>query len=164
VRSGRRRDIDYQVDRILAGPRGEQFTQLPQVEQAMGRQALAHLRTLNTAVTNITDLEDALGEAFANTPTRRSSPASQDWAPYSELASSAKSAMTGPASPTPKRSKHSPAPRRSPPPAVRWLSESTHAHGMESSRDVRHAAKALVEPLSRGGDWGMCAYQSGHQD
>ncbi|MGH3997153.1 MAG: hypothetical protein ACRDTJ_06790 [Pseudonocardiaceae bacterium] len=34
----------------------------------MGRQALAHLRTLNTAVTNIADLEDALGEAFAQHP------------------------------------------------------------------------------------------------
>jgi hypothetical protein len=39
-----------------------------QVEQAMGRQALAHLRTLNTAVTNIAHLEDALGEAFAQHP------------------------------------------------------------------------------------------------
>jgi transposase len=68
VRAGRRRNIDHQGDRILTGLRGEQFTQLPLVEQAMGRQALAHLRTLNTAVTNIADLEDALGEAFAQHP------------------------------------------------------------------------------------------------
>jgi hypothetical protein len=48
VRAGRCRNIDYQVDRILAGLRGEQFTQLPLVEQAVGRQALAHLQALNT--------------------------------------------------------------------------------------------------------------------
>ena len=48
--------------------RGEQFTQLPLVEQAMGRQALAHLQALNTAVANIADIEQALGEAFAQHP------------------------------------------------------------------------------------------------
>ena len=68
VRAGRRRNIDHQVDRILAGLRGEQFTQLRLVEQAMGRQALAHLHTLNTAVANVADLEQALGEAFAQHP------------------------------------------------------------------------------------------------
>jgi hypothetical protein len=68
VRGGRQRNIDYQVDRILAGLRGEQFTQLPLVEQAMGRQVLAHLRALNTAVANIADLEQAPGEAFAQHP------------------------------------------------------------------------------------------------
>jgi transposase len=68
VRAGRRRNIDHQVDRILAGLHGEQFTQLPLVEQAMGRQALAHLRALNTAVANVADLEQALGEAFAQHP------------------------------------------------------------------------------------------------
>jgi hypothetical protein len=67
VRGGRQRNIDHQVDRILAGLRGEQFTLLL-VEQAMGHQALAHLRTLNTAVANIADLEQALGEAFAQHP------------------------------------------------------------------------------------------------
>lgn len=36
VRAGRRRNIDYQVNRILAGLRGEQFTQLPLVEQRWG--------------------------------------------------------------------------------------------------------------------------------
>jgi hypothetical protein len=33
VRSGRRRNIDHQVDQILAGLRGEQVTQLPQVDR-----------------------------------------------------------------------------------------------------------------------------------
>jgi transposase len=68
VRVGRRRNIDHQTDRILAGVRNEQFTQLPLVEQAMGRQALAHLQALNTAVANVADLEQALGEAFAQHP------------------------------------------------------------------------------------------------
>ncbi len=68
VRARRRRNIDRQTDRILTGLRGEQFTQLPLVEQAMGRQALAHLRALNTAVANVADLEQALGEAFAHHP------------------------------------------------------------------------------------------------
>jgi transposase len=68
VRAGRRRNIDHQLDRILAGLRGEQFTQLHLVEQAMGRQALAHLHTLNTSVANVADLEQALSEAFAQHP------------------------------------------------------------------------------------------------
>jgi hypothetical protein len=68
VRAGRRRNIDHQLDRILAGLRGEQFTQLHLVEQAMGRQALAHLHTLNTSVANVADLEQALGEAFIQHP------------------------------------------------------------------------------------------------
>ena len=38
------------------------------VEQAMGRQAVAHLHTLNTSVANVADLEQALGEAFAQHP------------------------------------------------------------------------------------------------
>jgi transposase len=34
----------------------------------MGRQALAHLHTLNTSVANVADLEQALGEAFIQHP------------------------------------------------------------------------------------------------
>jgi hypothetical protein len=51
-----------------AGLRGEQFTQLPLVEQGMGHQALAHLRALNTAVANVAELEQVLGETFAQHP------------------------------------------------------------------------------------------------
>jgi transposase len=68
VRAGRQRNVERQVDRILAGPRAEQFTQPTLVEQAMGRQALAQLRALNAAVANIADLEQSLGEAFAQHP------------------------------------------------------------------------------------------------
>jgi len=68
VRGGRRRNIDHQVDRILAGLRTEQFHHPAQVEQAMGQAALAHLRALDTAVANIAELENALGEAFAQHP------------------------------------------------------------------------------------------------
>jgi transposase len=68
VRAGRRRNIDHQLDRILAGLGGAQFTQLHLGEQAMGRQALAHLHTLNTSVANVADLEQALGEAFIQHP------------------------------------------------------------------------------------------------
>ncbi len=68
VRAGRRRNIDHQLDRIPAGLRGEQFTQLHLVEQAMGRQALAHLHMLNISVANVADLEQTLGEAFAQHP------------------------------------------------------------------------------------------------
>jgi transposase len=68
IRGGRRRNLDHQVERILTGLRGEQFRQPALVEQAMGQQALAHLRALNTAVGNTVELEHALGEAFAQHP------------------------------------------------------------------------------------------------
>ncbi len=68
VRGGRRRNIDHQVDRILAGIRAEQFRHPEPVEQAMGQAALAHLRALNTAVANIAELEHALAEAFTQHP------------------------------------------------------------------------------------------------
>jgi transposase len=68
VRGGRRRNIDRQVDRILAGLRTEQFRHPEPVEQAMGHAALAHLRALDTAVANIAELEHALAEAFAQHP------------------------------------------------------------------------------------------------
>jgi transposase len=68
IRAGRQRNIDYQVDRILAGLRGEQYRQPDLIEQAMGQSALAHLRALNTAVANAVELEHALGEAFSQHP------------------------------------------------------------------------------------------------
>jgi hypothetical protein len=39
----------------------------------MDRQSLAHLQALNTAVANVADLVQALGEAFAYTVQERSS-------------------------------------------------------------------------------------------
>jgi len=68
IRAGRQRNIDYQVDRILAGLRGEQFRHPDPVEQAMGQAALAHLRALNAAAANVVELERALTEAFVQHP------------------------------------------------------------------------------------------------
>jgi transposase len=68
ARAGRRRNLDRQVERILAGLRVEQFRQPGLIEQAMGQTALAHLRALNAAVANVVELERALGEAFAQHP------------------------------------------------------------------------------------------------
>src|SRR3954451_15462441 len=68
IRGGRRRNLDHQVERILAGLRGEQFRQPALVEQAMGQQALAHLRTLDAAAANTVELEHALAEAFHQHP------------------------------------------------------------------------------------------------
>jgi transposase len=68
ARGGRRRNLDRQVERILAGLRAEQFRQPELIEQAMGQTALAHLRALNAAVANVVELEQALGEAFAQHP------------------------------------------------------------------------------------------------
>ena len=68
IRAGRRRNIDHQVERILAGLRAEQFRQPELIEQAMGQAALAHLRALDAAVANVVELEHALGEAFAQHP------------------------------------------------------------------------------------------------
>jgi len=56
ARAGRRRNLDHQVERILAGLRAEQFRQPELIEQAMGQTALAHLRALNAAVANIVEL------------------------------------------------------------------------------------------------------------
>src|SRR6185312_3399701 len=41
ARAGRRRNLDHQVERILAGLRAEQFRQPELIEQAMGQTALA---------------------------------------------------------------------------------------------------------------------------
>ena len=68
VRAGRQRNLDHETDRILTGLRGEQLRQPTRVEAAMGRQALAHVRTLDTQVTNIAELEQAMIEEFEQHP------------------------------------------------------------------------------------------------
>ena len=57
TRAGRQRGIPAEVERIWAGLRGEQLRQPPTVEDAMGEQALAYLRSLSTAAEN-TDRPD----------------------------------------------------------------------------------------------------------
>jgi hypothetical protein len=56
ARAGRRRNLDHQVERILAGLRAEQFRQPELIEQAMRQIALAHLLALNAALANIVEL------------------------------------------------------------------------------------------------------------
>ena len=72
VRGGRRRNIDHQVERILAGLRAEQFRHPELVEQAMGQAALAHLRALDTAVANIANWNTRSARRSRSIPTRPS--------------------------------------------------------------------------------------------
>lgn len=117
-RAGRRRLVEDAADRILAKLKTGQLRQPALVEAAMAQQALAYARVLDTMVANIAALEAALEAAYLPTPTRPSSAASPASAPFWARACSARSATTGPASPTPAASKHSPAPHPSPAPAA----------------------------------------------
>jgi transposase len=63
-RAGRRRGIDAEATRLREAFRTEQMRQLPLVEQAMGRQALALLHRLDAACTAADDLEQATIESF----------------------------------------------------------------------------------------------------
>jgi len=63
-RAGRRRGIDTEAARLLGAFRTEQMRQLPLVEQAMGRQALALLGQLDAACAAAADLEHAVTESF----------------------------------------------------------------------------------------------------
>src|SRR5215831_12397866 len=63
-KAGRRRGIDAEAARLREAFRAEQMRQLPLVEDAMGRQALALLRQLDAAA----DLEQAATESFNQHP------------------------------------------------------------------------------------------------
>ena len=63
-RAGRRRGIDTEAQRLREAFQAEQMRQLPLVEQAMGRQALALLGQLDAACTSAADLEQAAVESF----------------------------------------------------------------------------------------------------
>jgi transposase len=67
-RAGRRRGLDAEATRIQTVLRAEQLRQLPMVETAFGRQALALLRNLDTACANADDLADAASTQFAQHP------------------------------------------------------------------------------------------------
>jgi transposase len=67
-RAGRRRGLDAEATRIQTVLRAEQLRQLPMVETAFGRQALALLRHLDTACANADDLADAATTQFAQHP------------------------------------------------------------------------------------------------
>jgi transposase len=63
-KAGRQRGIDKEAQRLREAFRAEQMRQLPLVEQAMGRQALALLGQLDAACASAADLEHATVESF----------------------------------------------------------------------------------------------------
>ena len=63
-KAGRSRGIDAEATRLREAFRAPQMRQLPLVEQAMGRQALALLRQLDAACAAADDLEHAAVESF----------------------------------------------------------------------------------------------------
>ena len=67
-KAGRSRGIDAEAARLREALRAPQMRQLPLVEQAMGRQALALLGQLDAASTAAADLEQAVTESFNQHP------------------------------------------------------------------------------------------------
>jgi transposase len=67
-KAGRSRGIDAEATRLRQAFRAGQMRQLPLVEQAMGRQALALLRQLDAACAAASDLEQAAAESFNQHP------------------------------------------------------------------------------------------------
>jgi transposase len=63
-KAGRRRGIDTEATRLRDAFRAAQMRQLPLVEQAMGRQAIALLGQLDAACAAAEDLEHAVTESF----------------------------------------------------------------------------------------------------
>lgn len=71
-RAGRQRGLDAEAVRIQTALHGEQLRQLPIVEQAFGRQAVALLlRHLDTACTNAEELATAASAHFGPASGRR---------------------------------------------------------------------------------------------
>jgi transposase len=70
-RAGRQRNLDAAASTILTSLRGEQLHQPPLIEAAMGEQATGLLRSLSTALTNLTRLDEALTAAFNSHPDAR---------------------------------------------------------------------------------------------
>jgi len=67
-KAGRSRGIDAEAQRLREAFRVPQMRQLPLVEDAMGRQALALLRQLDAACASADDLEHAVTESFNQHP------------------------------------------------------------------------------------------------
>lgn len=68
VRGGRRRGIDAEAARLKTAFAAQQLRQLPMVEEAMGRQALALLRQLDAACQAADELAQATAAAFGQHP------------------------------------------------------------------------------------------------
>ena len=66
--AGRVRGITAEAERLYAALHAKQMHQPPLVEQALGRQALALLRTLEATCINADELEQAATETFARHP------------------------------------------------------------------------------------------------
>jgi transposase len=64
AKAGRSRGLDAEATRLHQAFRAPQMRQLPLVEHAMGRQALALLRHLDAACTSADDLEQATVQSF----------------------------------------------------------------------------------------------------
>ncbi len=67
-KAGRQRGIEAEAERLRQALRVPQMRQLRQVEQAMGRQAIALLRQLDAACTSADDLTAAAVESFEAHP------------------------------------------------------------------------------------------------
>ena len=67
-KAGRQRGVEAEAARLHAAFGQEQMRQVPLVEQAMGRQALALLRQLDAACASADDLEQAAVESFNQHP------------------------------------------------------------------------------------------------
>ena len=67
-KAGRKNTIDAEAERLHAALRAPQMRQLPLVEEAMGRQALALLRQLEAACVSADDLAEASIHAFEAHP------------------------------------------------------------------------------------------------
>jgi len=67
-KAGRSRGVDPEATRLREAFRAPQMRQLPLVERAMGRQALALLRHLDAACASADDLEQAAVESFNQHP------------------------------------------------------------------------------------------------
>ena len=67
-RGGRRRGVDAEAQRIVAGLRAHHLRQPQLVETAMGHQALGYARALATVAENVASLEAALTAAFQDHP------------------------------------------------------------------------------------------------
>jgi transposase len=67
-KAGRSQRIEAEAARLRSALRQQQMRQLPLVEQAMGRQALALLRQLDAACQSADDLEAAATESFSRHP------------------------------------------------------------------------------------------------
>jgi hypothetical protein len=100
VRGGRRRGIDAEAARLKTIFAAEQLRQLPMVEQAMGRQALALLRQLDAACQAADELAQATGAAFGQHPDAQ---IIASFPGLGEIAGARVLAETAPGSPTPAR-------------------------------------------------------------